>query len=124
MVGSVAFRKNRFRNEFAKKQACAIFSRAFNRCPHGNDPDSSALELSTVNRAAVGSNPTQGATFSRRKAGLLPKTKRPAPSHNDNIITRILRHSRSCPARMSRRESGPPSSPHTPRGGRHERVGA
>lgn len=38
---------------------------------------------STVNRAAVGSNPTQGATFSRRKAGLLPKTKRPAPSHYD-----------------------------------------
>ncbi len=30
-------------------------------------PDSSAVELSTVNRAAVGSNPTQGAIFSQNK---------------------------------------------------------
>src|SRR4029434_9724251 len=38
-------------------------------------PDSSAVELSTVNRAAVGSNPTRGATIFRHK-----KTKRPGMS--------------------------------------------
>ena len=46
------------------KKGVAGFSRPFIGPLHsaGTFPDSSAVELSTVNRAAVGSNPTQGAT--------------------------------------------------------------
>ena len=42
-------------------------------------PDSSAVELSTVNRVAVGSNPTQGAIFHphRRNIGFCPLPSQP-----------------------------------------------
>ena len=39
-------------------------------------PDSSAVEHSTVNRMAVGSNPTQGATFSKIYATATPRLLR------------------------------------------------
>ena len=52
--------------KFPQRAACQTAGRCYRRTPVRESrllPDSSAVEHSTVNRMAVGSNPTRGATF-------------------------------------------------------------